>query len=81
MNHVLPGKIDTDRLRTVDAATATRTGTDVAAVRAATVRAIPAGRYGTPDDVGELVAFLASERAAYLTGAGIPCDGGFIRSV
>jgi len=81
VNHVLPGKIDTDRLRAVDAATATRTGSDVRSVRSATVETIPVGRYGTPDDVGELVSFLASEQAAYVTGAGIPCDGGFIKSV
>jgi len=81
VNHVLPGKIDTGRLRAVDAATASRTGTDVESVRSATVKTIPAGRYGTPDDVGELVSFLASEQAAYVTGAGIPCDGGFIKSV
>lgn len=81
VNHVLPGKIDTGRLRAVDAATATRTGTDVESVRSATVTTIPVGRYGTPDDVGELVSFLASEQAAYITGAGIPCDGGFIKSV
>lgn len=81
VNHVLPGKIDTDRLRSVDAATARKLGTDAEAVKAATVETIPVGRYGTPDDVGELVSFLASDKAAYITGAGIPCDGGYIRSI
>ncbi len=42
---------------------------------------IPAGRLGTPDEYGDLVAFLCSERAAYLTGAVIPLDGGMLRSV
>jgi 3-oxoacyl-[acyl-carrier protein] reductase len=41
---------------------------------------IPAGRLGTPEEYGDLVAFLASERAAYLTGAVIPLDGGLLRS-
>jgi 3-oxoacyl-[acyl-carrier protein] reductase len=81
VNHVLPGKIDTERLRSVEAATAHRLGTDIGAVRAATLDTIPIGRYGTPEDVGELVAFLASDKAAYITGTGIPCDGGYIRSV
>ncbi|HEY5832847.1 SDR family oxidoreductase [Streptomyces sp.] len=81
VNHVLPGKIDTDRLRSVDAATAEKLGTDVGSVRAATLETIPVGRYGTPDDVGELVSFLASEQAAYITGTGIRCDGGYIRSI
>jgi 3-oxoacyl-[acyl-carrier protein] reductase len=42
---------------------------------------IPAGRLGTPEEYGDLVAFLCSERAAYLTGAVIPLDGGLLRSV
>lgn len=42
---------------------------------------VPAGRLGTPDEYGDLVAFLCSERAAYLTGAVIPLDGGLLRSV
>ena len=81
VNHVLPGKIDTDRLRSVDAATAVKLGTDVGSVQAATLETIPLGRYGTPDDVGELVSFLASDQAAYITGTGVRCDGGYIRSI
>jgi 3-oxoacyl-[acyl-carrier protein] reductase len=42
---------------------------------------VPAGRLGRPEEYGDLVAFLASERAAYLTGAVIPLDGGMLRSV
>ena len=41
---------------------------------------VPAGRLGTPEEFGDLVAFLASERAAYLTGTVIPLDGGLLRS-
>ena len=43
-------------------------------------RDVPAGRLGDPDEYGDLVAFLASDRAAYLTGAVIPLDGGALRS-
>jgi 3-oxoacyl-[acyl-carrier protein] reductase len=43
-------------------------------------RGIPAGRLGDPDEYGDLVAFLASERAGFLTGAVIPLDGGMLRS-
>ncbi|MGW8379026.1 SDR family oxidoreductase [Streptomyces sp. ODS28] len=81
VNHVVPGKVDTDRLRAVEAATAERLGTDADAVRARTLESIPLDRYGTPDDLGELVAFLASDRAAYITGTGIRCDGGFAKSL
>jgi 3-oxoacyl-[acyl-carrier protein] reductase len=41
---------------------------------------VPAGRLGTPEEYGDLVAFLCSERAAYLTGATIPLEGGVLRS-
>ena len=41
---------------------------------------VPAARLGRPDDYGDLVAFLCSERAAYLTGTVIPLDGGLTRS-
>jgi 3-oxoacyl-[acyl-carrier protein] reductase len=41
---------------------------------------IPAGRLGQPEEYGDLVAFLCSERAAYITGAVIPIDGGLLRS-
>jgi len=42
---------------------------------------IPAGRLGQPEEFGDLVAFICSERAAYLTGAVVPLDGGMLRSV
>jgi 3-oxoacyl-[acyl-carrier protein] reductase len=44
-------------------------------------RDVPAGRLGTPEEYGDLVAFLCSERAAYITGASIPIDGGLLRSI
>ncbi|HEX8305910.1 MAG TPA: SDR family oxidoreductase [Jatrophihabitans sp.] len=81
VNHVIPGKIDTDRLRAVEAATAERLGADVDSLKAATLDTIPLGRYGTPEDIGELVSFLASDQAAYITGTGIRCDGGLTRSI
>jgi 3-oxoacyl-[acyl-carrier protein] reductase len=42
---------------------------------------IPAGRLGTPEEYGDLVAFLASERAAYVTGTSIPLDGGLLHTI
>ena len=42
---------------------------------------VPAGRLGTPEEYGDLVAFLCSERAAYITGTSIPIDGGLLRSL
>lgn len=42
---------------------------------------IPAGRLGRPDELAALTAFLASERAAYITGQAIACDGGYLRGI
>ena len=73
VNTVATGMFATERL-------ADRHGSLDAAEAAAKER-IPARRLGTPAEYGDLVAFLCSERAAYLTGAVIPLDGGMLRSV
>jgi 3-oxoacyl-[acyl-carrier protein] reductase len=73
VNTIATGMFATDRL-------ADRHGSLDAAEAAAKER-IPARRLGTPEEYGDLVAFLCSERAAYLTGAVIPLDGGLLRSV
>jgi 3-oxoacyl-[acyl-carrier protein] reductase len=73
VNTVATGMFATDRL-------ADRHGSLEQAEVAARER-IPARRLGTPEEYGDLVAFLCSERAAYLTGAVIPLDGGLLRSV
>jgi 3-oxoacyl-[acyl-carrier protein] reductase len=73
VNTVATGMFATDRL-------ADRQGSLEQAEAAARER-IPARRLGQPEEYGDLVAFLCSERAAYLTGAVIPLDGGLLRSV
>jgi 3-oxoacyl-[acyl-carrier protein] reductase len=73
VNTVATGRFATDRLLDTQ-------GSIVAAEEAARQQ-VPAGRLGTPEEYGDLVAFLCSERAAYLTGAVIPLDGGLLRSV
>jgi len=45
------------------------------------VSQVPMGRYGTPEEVGHLVAFLASEKASYINGTMLTIDGGLIKSV
>jgi len=79
VNLVLPGRINTDRLVSLDQAAAERTGRSVEEIAAAAEALIPAGRYGTPDEFAAVVAFLASQAAAYVTGTQIRCDGGLIR--
>lgn len=80
-NVLAPGRIDTDRVKSLDAAAAARDGKDVAAVKAASEAGIPAGRYGTPQEFADVAAFLASTRASYVTGSVIRVDGGVIPNV
>jgi 3-oxoacyl-[acyl-carrier protein] reductase len=80
-NIILPGRIATDRIRFLDEAKAKREGRTVEDVAAESTRSIPVGRYGKPEEYGAAVAFLASERAAYITGSVIRVDGGLIASV
>ncbi len=73
VNTVATGMFATDRLADHDGS--------LESAEAAAKERIPAKRLGHPDEYGDLVAFLCSERAAYLTGAVIPLDGGLLRSV
>ncbi len=75
VNAVCPGSIITDRA----ISTARRSGfADPQTAFAATARSIPAARHGVPEEVADMVAFLASDRAAYITGQMITIDGGGI---
>jgi len=80
VNNAAPGRIDTDRVRTLDAARAGATGRTVEQVRDAAASSIPLGRYGTPAEFANVVAFLASDEASYVTGATLQIDGGLVRS-
>ena len=80
-NMLLPGSIFTDRLKSLDAAAAERSGKSVEDVRAASERAIPARRYGTVEEFAATAAFLCSAPASYVTGSLVRCDGGAARSV
>jgi 3-oxoacyl-[acyl-carrier protein] reductase len=81
VNHLLPGRIDTDRVRELDTIRGRSTGASADAVRATYEQSIPLGRYGQPDEYGAAAAFLFSEAARYITGASLQVDGGAIKSV
>jgi len=81
VNLVLPGRIQTDRVEELDAANAKAQGRSVEDIAAAARAAIPAGRYGRVEEFADVVCFLASEQASYITGSMIRVDGGAVRSV
>ena len=81
VNVLVPGRIDTDRVRRLDAARAEREGTSVEQAERSSIAAIPAGRYGRPEEYGAAAAFLASDLASYITGSTLRVDGGLIPSI
>ena len=72
VNTIAPGRIDTDRLRSIYGDSGPPT---------ADLENVPARRLGTPAEIAAVVAFLASDRAGYVTGAVIPVDGGLTRGL
>ena len=81
VNNLLPGYTRTERLLELAEASAHRAGTPVGEWSERLVRDIPAGRLGDPRELAALAAFLASDRAGYITGQSIAVDGGWIRGL
>lgn len=81
INNVLPGFTDTDRLGQLAAAVGERAGKTPDEVRADWRAMIPEGRLGKPDELGAVIAFLASPAASYVRGVSIPVDGGRLKSI
>jgi 3-oxoacyl-[acyl-carrier protein] reductase len=81
INAVLPGTFLTERLRTNFTRAAERLGKTFDEQLAESAGRVPMGRLGEPQELGALVAFLASEAAAYITGTAIQIDGGSVRAL
>ena len=81
VNHVIPGRIATDRVAALDADTAQRRGVSLDEARAGYEAQIPLGRYGTVEEFAAAVVFLLSDSAAYVTGATLNVDGGMVRPI
>jgi 3-oxoacyl-[acyl-carrier protein] reductase len=81
VNTVAPGRIDTDRIKHLDALSAERLGLPLEEIEAQVKNNIPLKRYGTPEEFAKVVVFLASDANAYMTGSSFLVDGGMVKSI
>jgi 3-oxoacyl-[acyl-carrier protein] reductase len=81
VNNVLPGYTRTERLDELAEMMAEKQGISASEFRGKWEKEIPMGRLGEPREFAAVVAFLASERASYITGTSVQVDGGWIRSL
>ena len=81
VNNLLPGYTRTERVEQLNAATASRDGIALDEVQRRIEAQIPMRRLGEPHEFAALAAFLASDRASYITAQSIAIDGGWIRSL
>ena len=80
VNNVLPGWIGTRRVSDLASAEAAERGTTVDEVYRRQTAAIPMGRFGEATEIADAIAFLASSRSSYITGANLRVDGGWSRA-
>ena len=81
VNTILPGYTATERVTELNRANAEREGVDPAEIQARLEASIPLGRLAKPEEFAALAAFLASERAGYITGGAFAVDGGWLRGL
>jgi 3-oxoacyl-[acyl-carrier protein] reductase len=81
VNQIIPGRIDTDRVRHLDEINGRKMGIATEEARRKAMASIPLGRYGEIEEFGRVGAFLLSDAASYMTGATVQVDGGAIHSV
>ncbi len=78
VNAVMPGHFMTERQRDLLRSRAAERGLSLEEMEIEAAREIPLARFGRPEELGDVIAFLASERASYITGSLIPVDGGLL---
>jgi len=81
VNQIIPGRIDTDRVKHLDQLAGQKQGISAEEAKKKSVAAIPWGRYGEPPEYGQVAAFLLSDAASYMTGATVQVDGGQLKGV
>lgn len=81
VNHLIPGRISTDRLRELDESNSKRAGISIEEQQKKMMQTIPMARYGDPKEFASAAVFLFSDAASYITGATLQADGGQMRGV
>ena len=81
VNQLIPGRIDTDRVKEIDQDNAKRSGITVPEQQKRIFSTIPMARYGDPDEFAAAAAFLLSDAAGYITGASLQVDGGLLHGI
>ncbi|MBV8847074.1 MAG: SDR family oxidoreductase [Bryobacterales bacterium] len=81
VNQLIPGRIDTDRVREIDAENSQRAGISIEEQRKRIHATIPLNSYGDPDGFAAAAVFLFSNAASYITGASLTVDGGLLRGI
>jgi 3-oxoacyl-[acyl-carrier protein] reductase len=81
VNCVCPGYTDTERLIDLSQALAAKRGVSVPEIRREWEKSIPLGRLARPEEIADVITFLASKRAGYITGASLLVDGGHVRAL
>jgi 3-oxoacyl-[acyl-carrier protein] reductase len=81
VNQLMPGRIDTDRVRELDELRGKAIGSSPDDVRATWSKTIPIGRYGKPEEFAAAALFLFSDAARYVTGTSLQVDGGMVKAV
>lgn len=81
VNNLVPGRIDTDRVKALDQNISEKSGATAQQVKEKFEASIPLGRYGTVEEFGKAGAFLLSPAASYITGVSLAVDGGILKTV
>jgi 3-oxoacyl-[acyl-carrier protein] reductase len=81
VNNLFPGRIDTDRVKSLDKNMAEKSGVPVAEIKSKNEATIPIGRYGNIEEFGKAGAFLLSPASSYITGVSLAVDGGIMKTV
>lgn len=81
VNNLIPGKMDTDRIKDLNQIIANKEKVDIESIKQQQFASIPLGRYGTPEEFGRAATFLLSPAASYITGETLIVDGGLVKTV